>query len=78
MYKTEEPLESPLRFPVRRTAQGANSQASACAVLAATAPSLGAAEMRPVVPIRRADFFSSALDFCFQSSISGSVSLEKV
>ena len=34
--------------------------------------------MRRVVPIKLADFFNSTFDFCFQSSISESVSLEKV
>lgn len=34
--------------------------------------------MRPVVPIKLADFFNSTFDFCFQSSISESVSLEEV
>lgn len=59
-------------------AQQANSQAYTWTNCCSFHQSRGAGEMRPVVPIRLADFFSSALDFCFQSSIRESVSLEGV
>lgn len=78
VYKTEEPLASTvgisawailLSRPTARLTPGPRCSFH---------QSLGAGEMRPVVPIRLADFFSSALNFCFQSSVRESVSLEEV
>jgi hypothetical protein len=69
VYKAEEPPESQLCILMSHATPRENGQGYACSGLQLP-PVTGVGKTRPATLTRLAKFFSSALDFCFQSSVS--------